>query len=138
MAFASALWTPRKGVLVATIARHTGLAKAVVNDVLRYLTFGEMGIRNPDIATQPIVDLTNGQYAISPFVMAHVHAERNLCVLLNQIPDERKLYLQLVEEKEQQVRNRSYLPRKDHDYKITEVEIQSGEWHSRWYGIVYA
>ena len=36
------------------------------------------------------------------------------------------------------LRSRSYLPSKDHDYKITEVEIQSGEWHSRWYGIEYA
>ncbi|MQT75627.1 MULTISPECIES: hypothetical protein [Pseudomonas] len=105
LAFASALWTPRRGVLVATLARHTGLKKAVVTDVLQYLTFGEMGIRKPDIAIQPIVDLTNGQYAVSPFVMAHVHAERNLCVLLNQIPNERQRYLQLVEEKEQQVRS---------------------------------
>ncbi len=64
-----------------------------------------MNIRNPDIAIQPIVDLTNGQYAISPFVMANVQAERNLCVLLNQIPDERKRYSQLVDEKEHQVRS---------------------------------
>lgn len=277
VAFASALWTPRKGFLVATIARHTGLAKAVVTDVLTYLTFGEMGIRDPDMAIQPIVDLTNGQLAICPFVMAHVHAERNLCVLLNQISEERRLYLQLVDEKEHLVRaetiaslsglsldfrhgqladtdvdlaiidrkfktclcieikwfiepaeirevlakseelrkgvaqakkiakafhdsddrlmslldidqsydfltmvgsvnfigghrvqdpdvpitklwhlaseiqkrgrlgevfewlrSRSYLPRKDRDYKISDVEIQSGKWHSRWYGITHA
>jgi len=276
IAFASALWTPRKGLLVATLARHTGIEKSVVNEVLRYLTFGEVGIRNPDIAIQPIVDLTNGQYAISPFVITQVHSERNLCVLLNQIPEERKLYSQLVDEKEHEVRSetiaslsglgfdfrhgqladtdidlaiidhkakkclcieikwfiepaeirevlarseelakgvtqarkiaqafrdndgrlmalleidqsydflsmvgsvnfigshrvqhpdvpitklwhlaseiqkhgrlcevlewlksRSYLPRKDKDYKITEVAIQSGEWHSRWYGIAH-
>jgi hypothetical protein len=105
LAFASALWTPSKGLLVITLARHTGLAKALVTDILRYLTFGEMGIRNPDIAIQPIVDLTNGQYAISPFVINHVHAERNLCVLLNQIPGERTLYLQLVDEKNIRVKS---------------------------------
>lgn len=105
IAFASALWTPKKGLLVATLARHTGIEKSVVNEVLRYLTFGEVGIRNPDIAIQPIVDLTNGQYAISPFVITHVHSERNLCVLLNQIPEERKLYSQLVDEKEHEVRS---------------------------------
>lgn len=104
MAFASAVWTPRKGVLLTTIARHTGLHKSVVENVLRYLTFGEVNIRNPDIAIQPIVDLTNGQYAISPFVMTHVHAERNLCVLLNQVPEDRKLYSQLVDEKENKAR----------------------------------
>jgi hypothetical protein len=102
--YASALWTPRKGWLVTRIARQTGIRKSVVSDVLRYLTFGEVGIRNPDIAIQPIVDLTNGEYAISPFVMANVHSERNLCVLLNQIPAERKLYSQLVEQKEHEIR----------------------------------
>lgn len=277
IAFASAVWTPRKGGLLITIARHTGIQKSVVQNVLRYLTFGEVNVRNPDIAIQPIVDLTNGQYAISPFVMTHVHAERNLCVLLNQVPADRKLYSQLVDEKESQarsetitslaglrfdfkhgqlddtdldlaiidreakiclcieikwfiepaevreilarseelrkgvaqaqkiakmfsdndarlmsllqidqsydfqtmigsvnfigghrvqhpdvpitklwhlaskiqelqnlaqimdwLRSRSYLPRKDQDYKITEVTIQSGKWKSRWYGIAYA
>jgi hypothetical protein len=83
MWYASALWTPRKRVLVATLARHTGMKRSVVSEVLRYLTFGEMNIRTPDIAIQPIVDLTKTQYAISPFVMTHVDAERNLCVLLN-------------------------------------------------------
>ena len=37
--------------------------------------------------------------------MTHVHAERNLCVLLNQVPADRKLYLQLVDEKESQARS---------------------------------
>ncbi len=104
IAFASAVWTPKKDVLVATLARHTGIEKSVVMDVLRYLTFGQVGIRNPDIAIQPIVDLTNGQYAISPFVVTNVYAERNLSVLLNQIPHERNVYLQLVHEKEKEVR----------------------------------
>lgn len=107
--FASAVWTPRKGKLLITIARHTGIQKPIVQNVLRYLTFGEVNIRNPDIAIQPIVDLTNGQYAISPFVMMHVHAERNLCVLLNQVPEDRKLYSQLVDEKESQARSETII-----------------------------
>lgn len=36
------------------------------------------------------------------------------------------------------LRTRSYLPRKDRDYKVNEVTIQSGGWRSRWYGITYA
>jgi hypothetical protein len=36
------------------------------------------------------------------------------------------------------LRSRSYLPRKDQDYKVAEVEIQSGKWRSRWYRIAYA
>jgi hypothetical protein len=109
VAFASAVWTPKKEVLLSTLVRHTGIQKSVVADVLRYLTFGEANIRNPDIAIQPIVDLSNGQYAISSFVMTHVHAERNLCVLLNQIPEDRKFYSQLVDEKEQQARSEAIL-----------------------------
>ena len=105
IAFASAVWTPRKGVLLTTIARHTKLQKSVVESILRYLTFGEVNVRNPDIAIQPIVDLTNNQYAISPFVMTHVDAERNLCVLLNQVPEDRKLYSKLVDKKESQARS---------------------------------
>ncbi|MDP2032075.1 MAG: hypothetical protein Q8K29_01555 [Polaromonas sp.] len=104
VAFPSAVWTPRKGQLLTIISRHTGIQKKVVEAILLYLTFGEVGIRNPDIAIQPLVDLTNGQYAISPFVMTHVNAERNLCVLLNQIPADRKLYSTLVDEKENQAR----------------------------------
>ena len=104
LAFASALWTPQKAMLADMIARQTGIHKSKVCDVLGYLTFGEVGIRNPDIAIQPIVDLTNGQFAISPFVINNVHAERNLCVLLNQIPSEQRLYSQLVEQKENEIR----------------------------------
>jgi len=105
LAFSSALWTPKKNALIAKIEKHTGVERFAIMEVLRYLTFGEVGIRNPDIAIQPLVDLTNGQYAISPFVLIHVHAERNLCVLLNQIPAERALYSTLVDQKEQEARS---------------------------------
>jgi len=105
LAFASALWTPRRGLLVATIARQTGVQRSVVSEIVRYLTFGEVGIRNPDIAIQPLVDLLNGQLAISAFVLTNMNAERNLCVLLNQIPVERGRYSALVDEKEHQVRS---------------------------------
>ena len=104
MAYPSAVWTPRKGLLVSIIARHTGLPSQVVAVVLKYLTFGEVGVRRPDIAIQPIMDLSNDQYAIAPFVLKNVNAERNLCVLLNQIPEERRLYSQLVDEKELRAR----------------------------------
>lgn len=104
MAFCSALWTPKRGLLVTLISRHTGLHKALVSSVLRYLTFGEVGIRSPDIALQPIVDLRNGQVAVSPAVLKHVNPERNLCALLNQIPSERTRYSALVHEKEDEIR----------------------------------
>ena len=103
--FASCLWTPEKCHLEAVLAKHTGIERHIVANVLRYLTFGRLGIRHPDIAIQPVVDLTNGQYAVSPFVLINANSERNLCVLLNQIPAERKAYSQLVDEKEREARS---------------------------------
>ena len=104
IAYEGSIWTPKKTYLVTLVARHTGLSKALVGEVLRYLTFGEVGVRDPDIAIQPIIDLANGQYAISPFVLTHMDAERNLCVLLNQVPADYALYSRLVNEKEGQLR----------------------------------
>lgn len=104
IAYESSVWTPRKGALTKLLTRHTAFPGKIVEDILRYLTFGEVGVRNPDIAIQPLMDLGNDHYAISPFVMTQVHAERNLCVLLNQVPADRRLYAQLVDEKEEQLR----------------------------------
>jgi len=105
IAYQSSVWTPRKGVLIQLVARHTELQVQIVEAVLQYLTFGEVGVRNPDAAIQPLVDLGNNHFAISPFLMTQIHAERNLCVLLNQVPADRKLYLALVDDKEEKLRN---------------------------------
>lgn len=102
--FKSSVWTPRKGALVLTLSRGTGHAKEKVSEILSYITFGEVGVRHPDVAIQPIFDLLNGQYAISPFLLTHTNGERNLCVLLNQVPHERALYARLVDEKEEEAR----------------------------------
>lgn len=100
IAYESAVWPPRKGALLKLLARHTELPPTTIHSILEYLTFGEVGIRNPDVAIQPLVDLGNDHYCISPFLMTQIHAERNLCVLLNQVPADRKLYAALVDEKE--------------------------------------
>ena len=104
IAYEGSVWTPRKDFLRALVRRHTGLPMEPVQAVLNYLTFGEVGIRNPDVAIQPIIDLGNDHYGISPFLMTQIHAERNLCVLLNQVPEDRKLYAALVHAKEDRIR----------------------------------
>jgi hypothetical protein len=104
MGYEASVWTPRKMKLVSLIKRHTGICTQTIEDILRYLTFGEVGVRNPDIAIQPLVDLGDGHFAIAPFLLLHGHAERNLCVLLNQVAEDRRLYARLVEEKEQRIR----------------------------------
>lgn len=104
MAYQSAVWVPRKGALIKLLARHTEVPADAIQSILEYLTFGEVGVRNPDVAIQPLVDLNNDHYCISPFLLTHTNAERNLCVLLNQVPADRKLYAALVDEKEIQLR----------------------------------
>lgn len=104
-AYGSAVWAPRKGLLLKLIQRHTNLPAKTIQAILKYLTFGEVGIRNPDVAIQPLVDLGNDHYCISPFLMMHLHAERNICVLLNQVSADRTLYAALVNEKESLLRS---------------------------------
>lgn len=97
----SSVWVINKSELINRIARYTRIDSQIVKSILHYLTFGEMGIRMPDIATQPIIDLRNDSYAMSSFILDNVDSERNLCVLLNQIEKERVIYSKLVDDKEQ-------------------------------------
>ena len=104
-AYKSSVWVVRKQELVSTISKYSKIPKDIVQKIYQKITFGGEGIRDPDIAVQPLIDLYNGYYAISPFVWTNVDSERNLCVLLNQIDSEKKLYLALVQNKEALLRN---------------------------------
>jgi hypothetical protein len=103
--FKDSLWTPTKTELITRLKRYTSVELEKINIIIDYLTFGQAGIRTPDIAIQPIVDLKNGELAISSFVFMHVNCERNLCVLLNQIKEERNIYSGLVKDKENKLRD---------------------------------
>lgn len=105
LGFKSALWTPEKTELISRLRRYTGITQEKIEKIVEYLTFGEAGIRNPDVAIQPIMDLRNGELEISTFVFLNVNCERNLCVLLNQINEERKIYSGLVKDKEEKLRD---------------------------------
>lgn len=109
LAYESSVWTPSKDVLAAMLAASTGLSDQIVRNVLEYLTFGAVGVRHPDAAIQPLFDLGNGHYGIAPFLLIHVHAERNLSVLLNQVAADRKLYADVVIEKEHRLRSETIL-----------------------------
>jgi len=104
--YSSSVWVIKKSELENIISRAVKVEVITVRLVLGYLTFGACGIRNPDIAIQPIIDLENEDYAISPLLLMHTNAERNLCVLLNQIPSEKRNYSSLVQEKETELYGR--------------------------------
>jgi hypothetical protein len=96
----SAVWLIGARDLLDQLAEFTRLPRPSIEAILSLITFGSNAIRDPDIATQPLVDLGNDQYALSPFVFLSINIERNLCALLNQIPAERANYLTLVHKKE--------------------------------------
>ncbi len=98
--YRSAVWVVEKRELLARLTRYTRLESNIAEKVLEMLNFGSCGIRNPDVAIQPLIDLNNGCYALSPFIWLNTSAERNMCVLLNQIQEERKIYSTLTNEKE--------------------------------------
>lgn len=104
LGFKNSLWTPGRSELASRLKRYTGIDRSKIDKILEYLTFGKAGVRNPDVAIQPIVDLKNGELAISTFVFLNVNCERNLCVLLNQINEERDIYSRLVKDKENRLR----------------------------------
>lgn len=100
LGYRSSVWVVPLVELVARLRRYTGIQTNVLHKILVLLTFGSNGIRVPDIATQPLIDLKNGLYALSPFVWLSSAGERNLCVLLNQIPEQKRIYADLTNEKE--------------------------------------
>jgi hypothetical protein len=100
MGYVSAVWVVERDELFARLRRYTGVSQSALERILGLHTFGSSGIRDPDIATQPLIDLCNGSYALAPFVWLNSAAERNLCVLLNQIPEQRRIYSDLTNNKE--------------------------------------
>ncbi|MEJ1966769.1 MAG: hypothetical protein WDO56_36580 [Gammaproteobacteria bacterium] len=100
LGYRTSVWVVPKAELSSRLRRYTGLDVGTVERILALMTFGASDIRNPDIAIQPLVDLRNGFFALSPFVWLNTNGERNLCVLLNQLPEQRKIYDRLKNEKE--------------------------------------
>jgi hypothetical protein len=100
LGYPSSVWVVSREELVARLRRYTDVADGALTKILNLLTFGSSGVREPDIATQPLIDLRNGSLLVAPFVWMSIAAERNLCVLLNQIPEQRSIYAKLTNTKE--------------------------------------
>jgi hypothetical protein len=122
MGYRSSVWVVSRDELLNRLRRYTGVDVGTIDKVLTLVTFGSSGIRNPDISTQPLVDLRNGFFALAPFVWLNINAERNFCVLLNQIPEQKQIYDRLKNEKE------SLLKAEMRDFLIPlGFDIRSGE-----------
>lgn len=100
LGYPSSVWVVSRDELLARLRRYTDVPEGALVVILDLLTFGSSGVRHPDIATQPLIDLRNGSLLVAPFVWMSIAAERNLCVLLNQIPKQKSIYAKLANTKE--------------------------------------
>jgi hypothetical protein len=92
--------------LLNRVRRYSSVDSEAADAILRHLTYGECGVRRPDPALQPIIRLSDDCNAIAPQWWLGLAPERNLTVLLNQIPEERQVYSDLVRTKEHEMRSR--------------------------------
>jgi len=98
--YSQRVWVISKNELIRILIESTELDKSKVISILEYLTFGSKGINYPDAATQPLFDLEDDNFAISPFLFINSDVERNACVLFNQIEEDKAIYSSLVGGKE--------------------------------------
>ena len=106
MGYADSIYVPTCGELRARVARYSRVPETTVRSIFDDLTYGNRNISHPDPALQPLIKLNSECYAIMPHLWLYCSAERNLAVLLNKLPSEKKIYATLVDEKEGLMRQR--------------------------------
>ena len=100
--YADSIYVPNCNELLRRVVRYSGMSDEKVLSVFDDLTYGNRGIPRQELdpALQPLIKLNSNQYVIMPSLWMSLSPERNLAVLLNKIPSERKIYAKLVDEKE--------------------------------------
>ncbi len=98
--YADSIYVPTCSELLGRVVRYSGVSDAKVQSIFDDLTYGNRGIKHPDPALQPLIKLNSKHYAIMPSLWLSLSPERNLTVLFNKLPSERKIYAKLVDEKE--------------------------------------
>lgn len=105
LGYADALIVTGRRSLARSVARQTGLSRDAVESIVRILTYGECGIKEPDIALQPLVPFGTDQIGWSPYLVEQSAFERNLIVLLNRFPKARADYAALSVRREHMLRD---------------------------------
>ena len=98
--YADSIYVPTCNELLRRVVRYSGVSDEKVRSIFDDLTYGNRGIKHLDPALQPLIKLDSQHYAIMPHLWLLLNPERNLTVLFNRIPSERKIYAKLVDEKE--------------------------------------
>ena len=90
--------------LLRQVVRYSGVSDVKVQCIFDDLTYGNRNVSHPDPVLQPLIKLNSEVYAIMPQLWLSSSAERNLTVLLNKLPSEKRIYSKLVSEKEELMR----------------------------------
>ncbi len=118
MGYLDCIYVPTRNELLRRVARYSGVPDAKVLSIFDDLTYGNRGISHPDPALQPLIKLNSECYAIVPSLWISLAPERNLTVLLNKLPSEKKIYRKLVGEKEALMRKRLTTDLRDKDFRF--------------------
>lgn len=86
--------------LIQKIYENTHLESKKIEKFINYLTFGSNEIIRLDPSIQPLIPLNDNCLALSPNLIINSAVERNFCVLLNRIEDERDIYERFSQQKE--------------------------------------
>lgn len=106
LGYADSIYVPTCGELLRRVVRYSGVSKSKVQSIFDDLSYGNPDISSPDPALQPLIKLNSEVYAIMPHLWICSAPERNLTVLLNRLPSEKRIYSKLVGEKETLMRKR--------------------------------
>ena len=104
MGYVDSIYVPTCDELLRRVIRYSGVSDAEVRSIFDDLSYGNRSISQPELALQPLIKLNSENYAIVPHLWMCSSAERNLTVLLNKLPSEKKIYSKLVNEKEELMR----------------------------------
>ena len=118
MGYLDSIYVPTCNELLRRVARYSKVPDKKILSIFDDLTYGNRGISHPDPALQPLIKLNSNQYAIMPSLWMSLSPERNLTVLLNKLPSERKIYAKLVNEKEDLMRKHFIAGLSDTDFKF--------------------
>ena len=123
--YADSIYVPTCDELLRRIVRYSGVSDEKVLSIFDDLTYGNRGILHPDPALQPLIKLNSKHYAIMPSLWMSLSPERNLTVILNRIPSERKIYAELVGEQEKLMKRRFTTDLSTEGFRFIEGNVSS-------------
>ena len=94
-AYSRSLVMMTRDEFIARLRRYLGMDSNIIKSVAEELSFGGQGIRNPDIALQPLVPFEPQYFGWAPSLVLYSSLERNLLTLLNRLPRSRVPYSKL-------------------------------------------